>query len=1404
VVPEWWRGCDAGDIAILQVEGSLPQGVVPLILGATSGAAGHNMESFGFPLGPEGLRGQGRILGPIVRDTQQLLQLQSTEITTGFSGAPVWDLAARRAVGMVTEITRPDQFGRLSDTAFATPTEVLRSVCPTLQLSAVCPYRSLDVFTEDDAQFFFGRQAVVNKLLERLKHEPSFLALLGPSGCGKSSLLQAGLISQLHQGKGVPGSDQWGLISIRQFDEPFRRLEERGLIGASDGLVEATKNWLEKHPEQDRRLLLIIDQFEELLVPSYPEPLRSSFLNQLAELLETALPVTVIVAMRDDFFSPFAQQAAPLLEHLERGLVTIPALHTLRREELAAIVLEPARVVGLHFEEGLSEIIVQDAIEAAPASRDGVEAARSTVLPLLEFTLTQLWENRDEGLLTHTAYRDIGGVTRSLGKWANRAYQLLAREDRLLVRCILTDLVHLEDESQGIPISPQRQLATNLCSHERNRDAVDRVVQHLTNERLLVTSADKHTGAKTVEMIHGALLNEWGQLQDWLKEDWRFLLWRQDLRKQVTDWEQTNEHNPNLRDPDRLLRGRDLAEAEGWLKSRRADLGDEAAYIGASVALREQQRRRERLRGRLTVGAVVVLSLLAMLVVVFLREAQEQERRAEAQQLNARERLSRQLATLALTHKTDQPDLSFLLSIEANNASDTVESRNSFLGVFEANPRLLTFLHTAESLTGELSFSVDGKRVVSASDRGTLVLWDIEARPPTSQTLPRVTGDLLPLGIWYSALLSPDGKRAVLVDSSGPDRVLWDLNARPPVSMTLPVDEWPVTSMAFSQDGSTLTLAVQNGNLVSWDLRANPPISRTLSIDISKYLSPFSSLELSPDGRRVALIGDDGKIILWNAENGTMIGELSTGRRTVGATVVFNPDSKMLAHVDLFGLSLWDLEASPPVSFTLSSSDSRVPTSPNAVAFSSDSTMLAYTGEGNVIRLWSVEDRRPTALGAINNGGSGYDIAFSPNGKTLVASGGTSLQLWSLVGLDVSLPASSTPPISNDPSQPNIPYPPPITPSDQLPPLSNNSPLPSDQPIQLGLGRFLKLDQPLRYIPYLEAMTNVALSMNGNRLALGREDGSITLWDVGATPPAKQTVHYKPGVAVVSVALNPDGGKLATGSRDGAITLWDFTVVPPINQTLIPAGTGVVDSHHVPTAAFSQDNNMLALVDAEGTLSLWNLASNPVTVQGTFKNGVPVSSIVFSKNGQSLALSASVSGDISIWDIKANPPVSRTLHTGPGGAPLPYVRQSLSYASDDQVLASVSPESTVILWDLNSAPVSSYTLVAGEGPISRIAMNPAGDQLAVGGELGTASLWSVIYRQPIGRFLAGSVQSLTFTPDGDTLTTVSSDGALAMWDVSLDSWRTRACQIANRNLTQKEWSAYLPDEPYRKTCPSVP
>src|SRR5262249_3446250 len=159
-------------------------------------------------------------------------------------------------------------------------------------------------------------------------------------------------------------------------------------------------------------------------------PNRQAFLVQLCKLLRSAQPVSLVLTMRDEFYSRFGQFAPDLFQWLERGLANAPGM--LDKHELADIISKPTEAVGLQLQPGLLDALVIDALKSARAAPEsasalspGGEAVSSTVLPLLEFALTRLWEEREEGMLTLESYARIGGVTGGLAQWADDTYWAL-------------------------------------------------------------------------------------------------------------------------------------------------------------------------------------------------------------------------------------------------------------------------------------------------------------------------------------------------------------------------------------------------------------------------------------------------------------------------------------------------------------------------------------------------------------------------------------------------------------------------------------------------------------------------------------------------------------------------------------------------------------------------------------------------------------------------------------------------------------------------------------------------------------------------------------------------------------------------------------------------------------------
>ncbi|MFN3761904.1 MAG: trypsin-like peptidase domain-containing protein, partial [Anaerolineae bacterium] len=395
------------DIAVLRLEAELPPDARPAPLVTLPEAWGRPFRACGFPQGhPDGVWADGVLRDLTARGWLQIEDPRQTGyfIRPGFSGAPVWDPEAGGVVGMVVTVEGEPGVR----VAFCIPTARLVDFWPDLRERAVPPnpYRGLRAFREQDAPFFFGREAFADRLAEEVKRHP-FTAVIGPSGSGKSSVVFAGLIPRLRR------RAEWAIAAARPGREPFAELASALLPLLEPGMTETdrlretpklagslksgeipldrlARCILEKGGQE--HLLVVVDQWEELYTLS-PEDVRRPFVDLWLHPLTSAplhpsTPLHLLLTLRADFMGQ-ALAYRPLADALDgRTLLLGP----MNRGELERAVVRPAENQGVKFEDGLVARILDDV---------GDEPGN---LPLLEFALTQLWERQERGRLTHRAY----------------------------------------------------------------------------------------------------------------------------------------------------------------------------------------------------------------------------------------------------------------------------------------------------------------------------------------------------------------------------------------------------------------------------------------------------------------------------------------------------------------------------------------------------------------------------------------------------------------------------------------------------------------------------------------------------------------------------------------------------------------------------------------------------------------------------------------------------------------------------------------------------------------------------------------------------------------------------------------------------------------------------------------
>ncbi|MCC3415141.1 MULTISPECIES: pentapeptide repeat-containing protein [unclassified Microcoleus] len=475
-----------------------------------------------------------------------------------------------------------------------------------------CPYRGLSAFTEKDEHLFFGREEFVQQLVDAVKQH-SLVPVIGASGSGKSSVVLAGLIPRLR------AEGTWLIESFRPQSQPFYglasalvrllkpELDEIQQPGRAAELVndmnqdnlmlsQVMATILERNP--GKRILLVIDQFEELYSLCRDEKERQRFLDQLLSAVDLVsgqrIPsFSFVFTLRADFYSYMLSYRG--LVDAALGKFILPPLGSMIPQELQATIEKPVENL-VELESGLTERILED-VAAEPGN-----------LPLLEFALTQLWQTQRNGKLTHAAYLEMGGVKQALANHAEVVYSKLSWTEQEQAQRIFVQLVR-----PGEGTEDTRRLATRAEVGEENWA----LVQEFAGEsvRLVVTGRNEATGEETVEVVHEALIKQWQSLRDWMKGDRIFRTWQERLRTVMRQWESSGN------DDGVLLRGFPLNEAADWLQQRLADMSvPEREFIRLSVTLREKDiKERENQKQLITIARTIAIGLAIIgVILIFL------------------------------------------------------------------------------------------------------------------------------------------------------------------------------------------------------------------------------------------------------------------------------------------------------------------------------------------------------------------------------------------------------------------------------------------------------------------------------------------------------------------------------------------------------------------------------------------------------------------------------------------------------------------------------------------------------------------------------------------------------------------------------------------------------------------
>jgi WD40 repeat protein len=1161
----------------------------------------------------------------------------------------------------------------------------------------------LSAFREEDKDLFFGREEFVHQLVDAVKKHP-LVPVIGASGSGKSSVVLAGLIPRLRAER------NWLIESFRPQSQPFYELasalvlacypelkkEERKddrkervtkLFDQFEGnrkLWQEVRDILKEHP--GKRLLLVVDQFEELYVLDN----KQEFVNALLEAIKLNPRFKLVLTIRTDFLDyiindpPFKDVALKpdTPQYLgamndEKDIKSVIELTDHRRTE---------KIVTL--EDGLTDIIWKD-VKQEPGN-----------LPLLEFALTQLWEKNGGGILTHQTYIKIGGVKKALANHADEIYKNLDDQAKKQFKQIFVQLARpgefLQPASPGEKVDvaeeekrrgqqsfvtpDTRRLATRAEIGEDNWRLVQKFAgkdpdipdQEKKKLPLLVTGRNENTGEQTVEVVHEALIREWTLLRKWIDDDRTFLTWQEQLRANMNQW------NISKQDDGALLRGFLLSEAQKQFQERITYLtSKEQEYIKKS----SKKHRLEQIKKQINVTGVVVF-VLGIIGTIAVSSLAQKNIKLE------------QVGSSALI-QFDYSELESLVSaMNAGQELQQLVGYNLPLKQFIATSPLLALQKITDNIheKNQLIFDKDNQysgndkkinsvifnpkisnvqSIATAGKDGMVRLWNLSGQE--THKIPAHDGSVNGVN---SISFSNDGQK---IASSGEDgkTKIWDLSGN--LITELPKEkEGGIKSVSFSPDGKKIAISGDYGIASIWDL------STKKSVQLKGHTDKINSITFSADGNRIATAGKDGTVRFWNL-SGKQLSQITPHK---GQPVVH-------------------------------------------VSFSPNGQLLATAGEDNVARIWNLSGQEKKKL----EGHQGWVIFvnFSPDGKRLVTtSNDSTVRVWDISGKEIYKFQGHESAVLSASFSSDGKY------------LASAG---NDGKTRIWNLSNRQITQAIKFNGHQDDVNSLSISPDGKLMASGDNDGIVRFWDLSSKKQIGKELKADNTGRIYSVKFSPDGKSLVTGGQEGIAKIWDLSTRKQINQfkgnySFVSSLSFSLDGKYIATIrgnkqakiwrpdqekvisleghqsgayriSFNPKKQIIATGGLDGTVGLWNFDGNKANKISIWPgHQVNITSLSFSQDGNLFA-TGDGSSVVKIWDLSVNKQLEFfSYQSGVRG---------LSFSPDGQYLATGGIDGTVRVWDLQGRQISEFKIE--QGSVWDVSFSPDGKSIIAGGEKGSLQLW---------------------------------------------------------------------------------
>ena len=1126
------------------------------------------------------------------------------------------------------------------------------------------PYLGLSSFSIKDADLFYGRQELTKELTQFVK-ENSFTAVLGPSGTGKSSLVKAGLIPQLQDDP----EQTWQVLPVmRPGESPLKALAQVILsleesnaqvhqiealsakfYEGSKALISKVLAWKKKHPK--KQLLLVIDQFEEVVTLCRQNRVRQQFLELLVLATSTANRLgSIVITLRSDFEPQFLETALKPIWTSAR--FNVPPMS---RDELRQVIEQPATKRVLYFEPPTLVNRLLDEVVQTPGA-----------LPLLSFTLSELYlrylsRKSDNRALTESDYEDLGGIAGSLTQRATQEYQQLVQRDscyQYTVRNVMLRMVALEGGELARRRVPEAEL---VYSAKEETQRVQTVLKTFTAARLLV-KGQTATSQSYIEPAHDALVRGWTQLLRWQRSAQEEMLLRQPLDLAAADWK--NKQGALWNKDSRLgLLQNILKSKNTWLNRV------ESEFVQRSTRLK---RRNKVLSGAVLLGSV------AFGVGMFALSEQAERARTEA-----------------LESKSD-----------AEEAKATAELRQQEATLREKSSRASTWVSEGRAAEGLLLSLETLSQSMGNSKYHESVLSNAQKSTRDTARLAPEINTLKEQDHVRAVATDPRYRYFASADRSGGLK-LWDASNGKILSEKPQAHKGAIYDIAVDASGRFLASVGKDKKLRVWEIDdsdGNIQIISEPKHELDGHSKTIQAVDFSPSGDRLVSGGADKTIRLWNIETGKPIREISRGLYASILDVKFSPDGNTIASGSADSrIRLWDANTGLQVTPREMRHDDAV----FSVAFDKAGNRIVSGSADRSVRMWNAKTGRPIEESMKGHNGKVYAALFSADGKTVISAGSdrtirfwhaeTATQIGQVLEAHRSLILDLA--LTGDKES-----------GDNANQLISSS---SDNTIRLwDIATDRPLGHP-RISPHSKDVFSIAVSSDGKYAVSAGEDRQLAVWNAKTQALVRRLrlAHEQP---IWSVAFRPSKPQFMSASNDGTLRLWNAKT-GQLDWYSAPIRDKDGSTLEIYAVAFHPDGNFVASGGADKKIHLWNLQKEqqefeweahkgPVLsiafspngnyiatgggddkvviwnrntrkpIHSLVKHTKDVRTVAFSPDGQYLA-SGSVDRNIQLWQVETGKHIAEiNAHTNEIA--------SVSFNPKAPQLVSTSFDRTIRLWDI--------------------------------------------------------------------------------------------------------------------------